>query len=57
MQSGQFRRIIKTASHIWQRMGKDLSSGHILVSHLRLYKTHEPPYDESYELEYDIPLK
>ena len=57
LQSGQFRRIIKTASHIWQRMGKDLSSGHILVSHLRLYKTHEPPYDESYELGYDIPLK
>ena len=38
-------------------MGKDLSSGHIFVSHLRLYKTHESPYDESYELEYDIPLK
>ena len=38
-------------------MGKDLSSGHILVSHLRLYKIHKPQYDELYELEYDIPLK
>lgn len=38
-------------------MGKDLASGHILTSHLRLYKTFEEPYDESYEPGHDIPLK
>jgi hypothetical protein len=38
-------------------MGKDLASGYILISHLRLYKTRNDPYDESYEPGYDIPLK
>jgi hypothetical protein len=38
-------------------MGKDLASGYILISHLRLYKTFEEPYNESYEPGYDIPLK
>jgi hypothetical protein len=38
-------------------MGKDLASGLILTSHLRLYKTGEDPYNESYEPGHDIPLK
>lgn len=57
LQKGQFRRIAKTAGDIWQKMGKDLASGYILISHLRLYKTYEYPYNESYEPKYDIPLK
>ena len=38
-------------------MGKDLASGYILTSHLRLYKTGDDPYNESYEPGHDIPLK
>ncbi|CAI2200839.1 9867_t:CDS:1, partial [Funneliformis geosporum] len=38
-------------------MGNDLASGYILTSQLHLYKTFQYPYDDSYELEYDIPLR
>lgn len=38
-------------------MGNDLASAHILTSHLRLYKTGDDPYNESYEAGYDIPIK
>ena len=38
-------------------MGNDLASGYILTSQLRLYKTFQYPYDDSYEPGYDIPLR
>jgi hypothetical protein len=38
-------------------MGKDLASGNILNSHLRLYKLGQEPYDETYVPEHDTPLQ
>ena len=57
LQNGQFKRIVKTASNIWQKMSNDLTSGYILTSQLCLYKTFQYPYDDSYEPGYDIPFR
>jgi hypothetical protein len=53
--NGQFSRIIKIVSSIWQKFQKDRASINILVAHLRLYKEKKYPYDAPYIQGYDIP--
>src|SRR5947207_14443847 len=68
---GQFLRISTTAAAIWQQMMKipeilailkrnnhsKRKAGEVLMSQLRDYQLHQPPYDTSYIHNFDVPLK